>query len=100
MNTSPAPSTATPRGPLIAGPRVSATNPSPVPSTATPTGDSFNDPFGKKGGRGMATVGVKVGLVEYWSRAVVVEPFGLTVALSVAPVAVTELAAPVATVGA
>ena len=47
----------------------------------------------------VATVGVKRGLVEYWNSAVVVEPFGLTVALSVAPVSVIELAAPVATVG-
>ena len=44
-------------------------------------------------------MGVKVGLVEYWNSAVVLEPLGLTVAFSVAPVAVTGEAAPVATVG-
>ena len=44
-------------------------------------------------------MGVKVGLVEYWNRRWSAEPFGLTVPLSVAPVAVTETAAPVVTVG-
>ena len=47
----------------------------------------------------VATVGVKRGLVEYWNIAVAVEPLGSTVPLSVAPVSVIELAAPVATVG-
>ena len=44
-------------------------------------------------------MGVNEGSVEYWKRAAVVEPFALTVALSVAPVVEIEAAAPVATVG-
>ena len=107
--TSPAASTATPCGPLNPEPMVlmvplgrtsltallpvSATKTSPAASTATPNGQSNPEPTV------VSTVGVNRGLVEYWNGAVVVEPFGLTVALSVAPVSVIELAAPVATVG-
>ena len=47
----------------------------------------------------VATVGVKCGLVEYWNSVASVEPCGLTVPLSVAPVVDTELAAPVVTMG-
>ena len=72
---------------------MSATKTSPAASTATPTGWLNPEPMV------VATVGVKRGLVEYWNSAVVFEPFALTVALSVAPVGVIELAAPVATVG-
>ncbi len=72
---------------------MSETKTSPNASTATPTGWLYPEPTVEM------TVGVKRGLVEYWNSAVVVEPFGLTVALSVAPVSVIGLAAPVATVG-
>jgi len=45
-----------------------------------------------------ATVGVNVESVESWKAAVAGGPFGLTVAVSVAPVAETETAGPVETV--
>ena len=60
---------------------MSATKTSPAASTATPTGWLYPEPTVE------ATVGVKRELVEYWNSPVAVEPFGLTVALSVAPVA-------------
>ena len=72
---------------------VSATKTSPAESTATPCGSSNPEPTT------VSTVGVNRGLVEYRKDAVVVEPVGLTVALSVAPVVLIELGAPVATVG-
>src|SRR5262252_3388629 len=73
---------------------VSATKTSPAASTATPNGLLKPEP------RVVATVGVKAGSVEYWKRAVAVEPSGLAVPLSVAPAVVTAVAAPVATAGA
>ena len=45
------------------------------------------------------TVGVNKALVEYWNRAVVVEPSGLTVPLRVALVAEMPVASPVVTEG-
>ena len=69
----------------------SATKTSPAASTATPKGLLNPEPMG------VGTVGGNEGLVEYWNRAVVVEPCGLTEALSVAPVAETETAALVMT---
>jgi hypothetical protein len=46
----------------------------------------------------VATVGAKEGSVEYWKRAVAVEPSGLTVPWSVAPVPeLARTAAPVLT---
>src|SRR5262245_14734199 len=72
---------------------VSATKTSPAASTATPDG------LLKLGPRVVETVGVKAGSVEYWKRAVAVKPPGLTVPWSVAPVAVTAVAAAVATAG-
>ena len=72
---------------------LSATKTSPAASTATPVGWLNPEP------RWSATVGVNVGLVEYWKQAVVVEPFGLTVPLSVAPVCEIAPAALVVTVG-
>ena len=55
-------------------------------------------------GEGLAAtsrgVGGKVLLVEYWNSVVSVEPSGLTVPASVAPVLDNELAAPVVTTGA
>jgi hypothetical protein len=72
----------------------SATKTSPVASTATPVGLLMPEP------RVVVTASGKEGSVEYWKRAVVLEPLGLTVALSVASVAETGLAAPVVTVGA
>ena len=108
--TSPAASTATPVGLVEPGAdgrdgavgqdlldgvvAVSATKTSPAASTATP--DGLLEP-GADGGRRRWRV--NEGSVEYWNRAVVVEPFGLTVALSVAPVAEIETAAPVVTDG-
>src|SRR5262249_57179143 len=71
----------------------SATKTSPAASTATPNGWLKPEPMV------VATVGVKAGSVEYWNRAVAVEPSGLAVPLSVAPVVVTAVAAPVATAG-
>src|SRR5262249_39405057 len=73
--------------------KVSATKTSPTASTATPSGSRKPEP------RVVATVGVKEGSVEYWKRATVLAPLGLTVALSVAPVAEMALAAPVVTEG-
>jgi hypothetical protein len=108
--TLPDPSTATPVGPLKPEPMVwrkaplgrnsstawlpvSATKTSPDPSTATPCGPLKPEPMV------VATVSGKEDSVEYWKRAVVLEPLGLTVALSVAPVAERALAASVTTVG-
>src|SRR5215472_16278733 len=71
----------------------SATKTSPAASTATPAGWAKPEP------RVVATVGVKVGSVEYWNSAVAVEPSGLTVPWSVAPVVVTAVAGAVATAG-
>src|SRR5437763_18323 len=72
---------------------VSATKTSPAASTATPIGLLKPEPMVV-----VAPLSGKDGSVEYWNRAVVVEPFGLTVAWSVAPVAEIGPAQPVTTV--
>src|SRR5262249_8896717 len=72
---------------------VSATKTSPAASTATPVGLRKPEPRGGATGRG------KAGSVEYWNRAVAVAPSGLTAPFSVAPVAVTTVAAAVEAAG-
>src|SRR6516165_10538833 len=93
---------------------VSATKTSPTASTATPDGAMKPEPMVRMVPSGstsltallpesivVARVGVKVGSVEYWNSAVVVEPCGLTVPLSVASVPELAMtAAPVTTNGA
>src|SRR5436190_429366 len=71
----------------------SATKTLPAPSTATPSGTKNPEPTV------VATVGAKLGSVEYWNPAAVVDPSGLTVALSVARVSEACEALPVVTDG-